>query len=368
MKLLFVIDSLGSGGAQRQLVNLACEFTKIGHEVSFLVYHSESFFDEILEEFHIGVIEVIESNYLKRLLQMRKIIRSGDYDSVLSFLESASFICEMSSFPFRNWRLVVSERSANPAILKSFKLIFFRWFHFFADAVVANSYENLKLVKKVNPLISKSKLYVIYNLIDFEKWRFQPNKYTSNSAEKFNLIVVASHQYLKNLNGLVEAVNLLDLNEKEQLVINWYGGERLDDSKKKAIIKIEEYNLSNNFNFHEPTSEIADRVNEADALGLFSFYEGLPNVVCEAMANSKPVIASDVSDISLLINNEFVFNPNEIHEILKVLKQLLSQDQTSLKKLGEINFQKANSLFKKKNIINNYLALLSGEIKSEKNL
>ena len=33
---------------------------------------------------------------------------------------------------------------------------------------------------------------------------------------KFNLTVVASHQYLKNLNGLVEAVNFLDEYEKNQ--------------------------------------------------------------------------------------------------------------------------------------------------------
>lgn len=40
MKILCVIDCLGSGGAQRQLVNLATAFKEKGHEVSFLVYHS----------------------------------------------------------------------------------------------------------------------------------------------------------------------------------------------------------------------------------------------------------------------------------------------------------------------------------------
>ena len=39
MKILCVIDSLGSGGAQRQLVGLAIGFKERGHEVSFLVYH-----------------------------------------------------------------------------------------------------------------------------------------------------------------------------------------------------------------------------------------------------------------------------------------------------------------------------------------
>ena len=45
MKILCVIDSLGSGGAQRQIVNLACGLKKKGHDVDVFVYFPEfSFF------------------------------------------------------------------------------------------------------------------------------------------------------------------------------------------------------------------------------------------------------------------------------------------------------------------------------------
>ena len=43
MKILCLIDDLGSGGAQRQLVNLSKGFVSRGHEVSFLVYHPADF-------------------------------------------------------------------------------------------------------------------------------------------------------------------------------------------------------------------------------------------------------------------------------------------------------------------------------------
>ncbi len=359
MKILCVIDSLGSGGAQRQLVNLALAFKDKGHDISFLVYHSEPFYYAVLEEKGIAVVEVLEPNYVKRLLKMRKVIRNGNYDSVLSFLEAANFICEVSGFPFRKWRLVVGERSANPAILKSFKLRFYRFFHIFADIVVANSHENIKLVKKVNPLLSDKKLQVIYNLIDFEKWQPVPEKYVFRKNDKFNLIVVASHQYLKNLAGLVEAVNLLNDEEKSQLVINWYGGDRQDNSKIDALRSINEYGLNDVFQFHEPTLDIASKVNEADALGLFSFYEGLPNVVCEAMVNSKPIISSNVSDIHLLIDNGYIFNPNNGLELSVVLKRLLNLKENELTSIGMKNRAHAMSLFDKKTITENYLKLLT---------
>lgn len=363
MKILCVIDSLGSGGAQRQLVNLATAFKEKGHEVSFLVYHSDPFYYEALNEQKIYVIEVIEPNYIKRLLKMRKVIRKGGYDSVLSFLEAANFISIVSGFPFRKWRLVVGERSANPAILKSFKLRFFRFFHLFSDDVVANSHENIRLVKKANPLLSDKKLHVIYNLIDFKKWQPRPDKYIYRKNGKFNLIVIASHQYLKNLSGLVEAINLLEDSEKSQLVINWYGGQRLDDSKEKALEKIKKYNMTGIFNFHEPIIDIAEKVSEADALGLFSFYEGLPNVVCEAMANAKPVISSNVSDVSLFLNEDFYFNPKDAREIMKAIRLLLGMSESMLKESGNSNFLKALSSFNKDDIVNDYMAKL---VKSRK--
>ncbi|MBW7470446.1 glycosyltransferase [Marinobacter sp. F4218] len=359
MKILCVIDSLGSGGAQRQLVNLAIAFKGKGHDVSFLVYHSIPFYYEILEEQEISVIEVLESSYAKRFWKMRKVIRSGDYDSVLAFLQAASFICEISSFPSRKWRLVVGERSANPAILKSFKLKFFRCFHVFADAVVANSHENIKLVKKVNPLLPNEKLHVIYNLIDFEKWQPKPGNYVFKKDGKFNLIVVASHQYLKNLNGLVEAVNLLNSEEKDQLVVNWYGGERLDNSKHEALEKIEKYKLTKVFNFHDPTIDIAAKVNEADALGLFSFYEGLPNVICEAMVNSKPVISSDVSDVNLLIDDVLTFCPDDTKRLSRIVKHLLESSESDLESYGNENRARAVELFESKSIIEKYLEIFN---------
>ena len=173
-------------------------------------------------------------------------------------------------------------------------------------------------------MLPNKKLHVIYNLIDFEKWQPKPENYIFRKNGKFNLIVVASHQYLKNLAGLVKAVNLLNDEDKSQLVINWYGGDRQNNSKIDALESINEYGLNDVFNFHEPTLDIASKVNEADALGLFSFYEGLPNVVCEAMVNSKPIISSNVSDVHLLIENDYIFNPHNEVEIGVVLKKLLN--------------------------------------------
>jgi hypothetical protein len=158
MKLLCVIDCLGPGGAQRQLVELALGIKENGNEVTFLTYHNNPFFNANIEKAGIIVISLNEPNYLKRFFRIRHYIRNGNFDSVLSFLEGANFLCEFSGLPFRRWNLVVGERSANPKILKSLKLKIYRWFHLFADYIVANSNSNLQIICSVNPLLSKKKV------------------------------------------------------------------------------------------------------------------------------------------------------------------------------------------------------------------
>lgn len=358
MKILCVIDSLGSGGAQRQLVNLAISFKKKGHEVSFLVYYKDNFYLKHLEKNKINVIQAIEENYLKRILKIRKIIRSGQYDSVLSFLEVPNLICELASFPSKTWKLVVGERSANPKIYSSKKLKLYRKFHFFADAVVANSYENIRMVKAVNPFLSDSKCHVIYNMVDFDKWAPNPSEYIFRENGKLKIVVAARHHYLKNLNGLIEAVHLLNDDQKHQLHIEWYGRAE-DNSYQEAVAKIAKYSLSRIFFFYDPVPEINEIVNKADVVGLFSFYEGLPNTVCEGMVNSKPIIASNVSDVGRLIDEDFIFNSESPVELSQLLKKILQMSKHELQQVGFQNREKALGLFDENFISDKYLDLMS---------
>lgn len=353
-----VIDSLGSGGAQRQLVELAKGFKEKGYTVSFLVYHEENFFKGDLNEINIPVTSIIESNYISRLFKIRRYIRKGKYDVVLSFLEAANFICEFAGLPWRSWKLIVGERSANPDILKWGIRRLYRWFHFFADYVVANSHENLKMVRVINPFLSQKKCKVIYNIVDFDYWT-QATDYVPCVGGKINLVVAASHQYMKNAKGLIEAVDYLNEDEKQRIKVTWYGEERSDDSLQKASLMIKQRGLQNIFTFHNATNNINTKMQYADVVGLFSFYEGLPNVICEAMIIGKPIISSSVSDVPVLLSHNLncTFNPHNSRNISKVLSYILSLGTEDLENIGKNNRLIGLELLNKNKIISSYSSL-----------
>ena len=115
-RILCLIDSLGSGGAQRQMVNLAIALKKKGYDVSFLTYYPSSYFQTYLDSNGIPIVQLDCSSFFKRLINCRRIIRRGKYDVVISFLEIPSLINEISGLPCHKWKIIVGERSAAPRI------------------------------------------------------------------------------------------------------------------------------------------------------------------------------------------------------------------------------------------------------------
>ena len=366
MKILCFIDSLGSGGAQKQLVELAIGFKKKGNQLSFLTYHKETFYYEILEKEAINITCIQESNYVKRLFKIRKFIRKGNFDIVLSFLTAANFIAEFAGIPHKNWKLIVGERSTNPNIYRSAKLKLYRLFHFFSDYIVANSHANMKIIREINPLLNQKKCKVIYNLIDFDNIDRQSNNETDNNSTKKNntltLIIAANHRYLKNLDGLIEAIKLLEKKEQKKVKIDWYG-KPIDKSFEKAMNKIKNYRFEQIISLHPVTHEIISLMNSADAIGLFSFYEGFPNAVCEGMACKKVVISTAVSDIPKFLSHDenLLCVPESPQSIRNAIRYFINLSEKQRTQIGLQNREIAEKYFRNKVIISQYLDLFEYE-------
>lgn len=359
--ILFFISGLGSGGAQRQIVELSVGFKERGYNCRFLIYQKKwsEYYSQYLMDRGIEIDGIYEDNYIKRIYKVRKYIRNNKYDIVIAFLEAPSFMAELATFPLKKWKLIVGERSADPAKLTSLKLKFFLKCHVLSDYVVANSQSNINIIRKVAPRVSESKCKVIYNMLDSTRlssnidFEFRKNGY-------LHLVVASSHRYLKNLNGLIEGVAMLNKEERNQLKISWYGNSKFDSSLIEGKKKIDEYGLNSIFSFYNETLDIYKYMSNADVIGLFSFFEGFPNAICEGMLLGKPVIVTKVSDIPLFIKediNGYLCEASDPLSISQALSSLLSCKPDRLKSIGMKNRELAQHLFDKKMILDSYEAL-----------
>lgn len=363
MKILFLIDSLGSGGAQRQIVTLSKMLKDIGYNVSVLCYTYANFFAEYLEEADIPIHWVNKSNYIERIFSVRRFIRRGNYDAVISFLDVPNFLNCFAAIGGKSWKVITSERSAKKEVLRSRQGRIFAWFQRFADAIVCNSNNAKEMWIEYYPKY-KNKLEVIYNPVILPTIS---SKYISKRNGKLHIVVAASYQYLKNPIGLIKALILLNENERKKIKVDWYGRIEVTKGDRRAyddaVSLIEDNNLHDIIQLHKPTNDILNRMNEADVVALLSELEGLPNAICEGMMIGKPIIMSKVSDYSVLIDNSngLLCEWNKIESIKNAIIYMMNLKSDDLIEMGKVSKNKAEVLFSSSIILKQWVNLIEKE-------
>lgn len=363
MKILCFTSSLGSGGAERQLATLAVGLKRRGHDVQFLVYLPGDHFRTILDAAQIDCETIAAVGHARRMLEVRRFLSRTTPDVVLAFLEGPAFYSEIAALPRRKFGLVVGERCAIPT-LGTGKGYWLRRFHGLADAVVTNSHTSRLMLEKAYPGW-KHKLTTIYNAVDLQ--RFKPvsgNGQGKVSSGALRVVVAASYQAKKNMENLARAMLLLRNGQRESpIVVDWYGGHAKDGKPLRDVERfVAEHNLSECIRFHAAKKDIELEFARATAVGLFSFYEGLPNVVCEGMACQKPILLSDVCDAGSLVvdgENGFLCDPASPQSIAQAFRRLTAAQESLRSKMGLASRAKAENLFREETIVAFYERILA---------
>lgn len=360
MKLLLLIDSLGSGGAQRQMVTIAPLLKQQGIDVEVLCYYQDAFFIEPFNRADIKVCWIIASNPIIRILKIRSFIRKGNYDAVVSFLNTPDLLNCLAAIGGCHWKVITSERSAKEENFHTLRGKLIGWMKRYSDTIVCNSENARNLWLKYYPCY-RNKLEVVYNIVTLPEIT---STYIPRKDGKTRIVVAASYQYLKNPINVIEAVNLLDEDLKEKLELHWHGVKRVSlggiHTYTEADKLVKKYNLQEVIHLHNSTSTVIDKMNEADAVGLFSRFEGLPNAICEAMSLSKAIMMTKVSDYKVLVdeNNGVLCDWDDIFSIKKAFEKMIQSSDEQILNAGKESKKKAILLFSEENILEQWIRII----------
>jgi len=112
-----------------------------------------------------------------------------------------------------------------------------------------------------------------------------------------------------------------------------------------------------------PLTEVRNRMKNCYCLVLPSITEGLPRVILEAMALSKPVVASRVGGIPDLVRdgqNGFLFEAGNVQELAEKLKILLGNQEMAVE-MGKRGREFVQSQFSNEKYVSNYLAMIEAQ-------
>ena len=226
------------------------------------------------------------------LLHVRNLVRRHQIDGVIAFF---SFPCG----PIARWAgrpYIVSLRGgdvpgAEPTLARVHALLapIRRAVLLRAHAVVANS-EGLRAMSAAADPIA---VEVIPNGVDTEF--FQPRASRPEGHEPFRWLFVGRFQAQKNLVWLLHRLAAL----RSEAGSDAFTIDLVGDGPQRAQLMAltDQLGLTTVVRWHDwqERSALRARYQQADALINVSLYEGMPNVVLEAMACGLPVLASRVA-------------------------------------------------------------------------
>lgn len=341
MRILLVIDHLDSGGAQHQMVTLSRGLAARGHELSCFVYYGHM--DHHRETLvNLGVdIHAIQKRSrfsLKVPVELARLMRQGSFDVSLSYLTTPNVynaLCGASS----GVPTIVSERSAlrpEHGVRRKWRYEMYR----LADRVLVNSAHHYSDLGSAFPWMSP-KLAMIRNGVDLERFRPGPDPRKRIDGQ-LNLVAVGSIHEGKNYLGLIEALRLHRDKHGWAPNIRWIGRAATSASDVSAFEEAEDLldrtGLRENWSWMGVRRDIPDQLASADALIHPSFFEGLPNVICEALASGVPVLAGRVCDHPWLVGEGergLLFdpaNPSDIETAIHRYSRLSDHEVHSMRR------------------------------------
>lgn len=358
-KILLLIDSLCSGGAQRQLVTLALLLKKKGYEVEIIDYWDIDFYDKFLMENDIQFEHCVAKGTINILFRIRHEINRRKPDIVISYLDNPSIIAVVSrlTLPRCRFKLIVSERNTTQTINRAVRIRFnlFR----FADAVVPNSYSQAQFIYTHFPFLEK-KTKVITNCLDTSL--FAPLEIEESYNEKMRFIVVGRVVEQKNPLRFLEAIEKVKRdNPTRKFTVDWYGTPYPEKYFQECLDLRKSHGLEETVFFHPATNDIIDCYRHSDVFILPSIYEGFPNVLCEAMSCGLPVIASSVCDNPAILDEGktgLLINPMSVEDMATKISSVLLMSQNELKSLSILSRKAALDKFSQEKFIESYIELI----------
>ena len=350
MRILHVITSLQTGGAEMLVVNLMPRFRALGHEVGVVVFNGEhtALMERLERECPQCKIFCLGTSYYNPWYIVRLIRIMRKYDVVHTHNSSPQLFAAIANI-FCRKKLVTTEHSTNNRKREKggWLRIIDKWMYARYDKVICISEiaeEKLRgYLKNVNvndndnengnenekykfsifnfqfSIKRRGNICTINNGVDVEAIH-QAKEIEELKTDKFVVVMVAGFREAKDQDTVVKALSLLPKDQYEL----WFVGDGVRRQSVESLAL--SFGLQDNVKFLGLRTDVPNILKTADVVVMSSHWEGLSLSNIEGMSAGKPFIASDVNGLREVTKGYGILFPHEDAEALAAIIQRLHDD------------------------------------------
>ncbi len=282
-KMIFYINTIGYGGAERVITNLADRFCKNGYAVTLVTSYSVEKEYTYSDKINRVVLSPVRfKSQLERNIvltkKLRKLVKEIKPDILVSFMGENNFRAIASCMGTKT-SCVVSVRNDPDREYpnKAFKLAA-KILYKYAKGVVfqtedAKAWFDEKIQKKSQ---------IILNQVDIRFYEQEPKDCKKDIVTTGRLVAQKNHEML------IDAFASVANDIKDNLYIYGQG-----PYKEKLEAKIKNMGLEERIFLPGATDKVPEVVKSAKLFVLSSDFEGMPNALMEAMVLGTAVVSTD---------------------------------------------------------------------------
>jgi glycosyltransferase involved in cell wall biosynthesis len=362
MNILF-INSIGRnkfGGGEKWMVNAAASLRDKGHKVTLASRKNSRILQYAADKgVPTTVIEIHADISPLKTIKIARYLKQHSIDILICNLNKDIRVAGLAA-----------RMAGNTAVLARHGMLLCskKWKHKISltrlcDGIITNS-ETIRQTYAGYGWFPPEFVQVIYNGIVIPD-AIQPVDFGSRYPGKKIIYSAGRLSDQKGFAYLIDAAAIL-AGTRNDLVFVVSGEGKLEEELKA---RVRELGLEASFIFEGFTSDIYPWLKGCDLFVLASLFEGMPNVVMEAMAMEKPVIATDVNGARELMQDGItglIIPPADPASLARAIASLID-DPTKLASFGRAGKQRVAEHFTMQRMADRLEAYLLEKIREKQN-
>lgn len=318
MKILQVITSLSTGGAEKLISEIAPMLRDKGHQVDVLAFDgADTAFKKVLTDKGIKVYSfgkgcnVYNPLFILRLTKLMK-----NYDIVHTHNTAPQLFAAIGSVLCSVVLCTTEHTTSNRRRDWKWYAWIDKWMYSRYKKIICISNQAENNLRKYIPKVKN--VCTIFNGVDINRFH-NAKPLDSLKSTKNVVVMVAGFRYQKDQDTLIKAFTHLDKDKYEL----WLVG----DGERRPILEKMIYELGlNNVKLLGIRNDIPNVLQTADIVVMSSHFEGLSLSNIEGMSVNKPFISSNVDGLREVVDGYGLLFPHGDDKALASIIKKLSDD------------------------------------------